>query len=150
MQNVQKIAVSVDFYTHTPKLVKFAIDVANKLGGKLIFIHVMEEILPFFDDNPESYNRLDKKVFLSLEEKMENLLMNSRLTYPECEGMILKGDITDSIVAYAEENKIDLIIMGTHGGKGIEKILLGSVAERVLKRASCPVLMYNPYKGKLQ
>ena len=150
MQNVQKIIVSVDFYTHTPKLVKFAIDVANKLGGKLIFVHVMEEILPFFDDNPESYKQLDKKIFHSLEEKMENLLKNSRLIYPECEGVILKGDITDSIVAYAEENQIDLIIMGTHGGKGIEKILLGSVAERVLKRASCPVLMYNPYKGKIQ
>jgi len=150
MQNVQKIIVSVDFYTHTQNLAKFAMDVANKLGGKLIFVHVMEVILPFPDDNPESYKLLDEKIFASLEDKMENLVEKSRRIFPECEGVILKGDVTDSIVSYAKENQIDLIVMGTHGAKGIEKILLGSVAERVLKRASCPVLMFNPYKGKIQ
>ena len=150
MQNVQKIIVSVDFYTHTQKLAKFAMDVANKLGGKLFFVHVMEVILPFPDDNPESYKQLDEKIFESLENKMENLVEKSRHIYLECEGVILKGDVTDSIVSYAKEDQIDLIVMGTHGAKGIEKILLGSVAERVLKRASCPVLMFNPYKGKIQ
>ena len=42
----------------------------------------------------------------------------------------------------------DLIVLGTHGSRGIEKILLGSVAERVLKRAACPVLVVNPYRGE--
>ncbi|MBV5318446.1 MAG: universal stress protein, partial [Desulfobulbaceae bacterium] len=52
------------------------------------------------------------------------------------------------IVEYAEKQATDLIIMATHGAKGIEKILLGSVAERVVKRASCPILLFNPYKGE--
>ena len=62
--------------------------------------------------------------------------------------MVLRGDTVDAIIEYVEEKKIDLIIMGTHGAKGIEKILLGSVAERVLKRVSCPTLIFNPYKGE--
>ena len=51
----------------------------------------------------------------------------------------------DSIVAYAKEKEADLIIIGTHGRKGIEKIMLGSVAERVIKHAPCPTLIYNPH-----
>ena len=58
------------------------------------------------------------------------------------------GDPVDEIVQIAGAKKSDLIIIGTHGTKGLEKILLGSVAERVLKRADCPVLIMNPFKMK--
>jgi len=51
-------------------------------------------------------------------------------------------------VAFARDNAVDMIIMATHGAKGIEKILLGSVADRVLKRAHCPTLVFNPYRGE--
>ena len=58
------------------------------------------------------------------------------------------GDPAKNIVQYSEDHPTDLIIIGTHGAKGIEKVLLGSVAERVLKRAGCPTLVYNPYRGE--
>ena len=58
----------------------------------------------------------------------------------------MKGDTVYEIVAYAKNQKADLIVIGTHGTRGLEKILLGSVAERVLKRAHCPTLIINPYK----
>ena len=58
------------------------------------------------------------------------------------------GPAGETIAKVAESGKYDLIVMGTHGARGIEKILLGSVAERVLKRAACPVLIVNPYRGE--
>ncbi len=93
-----------------------------------------------------------------LEEFRENLLSDARIKMSKlvddskekcsgCTGEVTYGDPVDQIVEYAMEKHSDLIIMGTHGAKGLEKILLGSVAERVLKRAHCPVLIMNPFKG---
>ena len=79
---------------------------------------------------------------------MADFLEGLKAKCPGCEGVVLLADAADSIVALAEERKADLIIIGTHGAKGIEKVLLGSVAERVLKRAGCPTLVYNPYRGE--
>ncbi len=59
---------------------------------------------------------------------------------------ILIGDAASEIIRYAQEEKIDLIIMGTHGRKGLEKALFGSVAEKVVKNSPVPVLTINPYK----
>jgi nucleotide-binding universal stress UspA family protein len=79
---------------------------------------------------------------------MAALIEKSSKLCPDCKGVVLNGDVADTLVEYAKENDIDLIVMGTHGAQGIEKILLGSVAERVLNRSSCPVLVFNPYKGQ--
>ena len=61
---------------------------------------------------------------------------------------VTEGRIANAVVEEAGVSGCDLIVMGTHGARGIEKILLGSVAERVLKRAACPVLIVNPYRGE--
>lgn len=150
MEKVQNIIVSVDFYQHTQKLVDFSIDLANRLDGKITFIHVLEKVLPYYDYSPESYKAFDDKLIAHAENKMEVLVDKVKGTLPETEGIVLRGEVVDSIVTYAKDKKADLIIMGTHGSKGIEKILLGNVAERVLKRAPCPVLMFNPYKGAVE
>lgn len=149
MEKVQEIIVSVDFQKHTQQVAEFALDVANRLGANLTFVHVLEVVLPYSDYSPESYKNFDDKLLAHAQGSMEVLVEKSKNKLPSCKGVVLRGEVIDAIVAYAKETKADLVIMGTHGAKGIEKILLGSVAERVLKRAPCPVLMYNPYKGKV-
>ena len=64
---------------------------------------------------------------------------------PTCEGLdvsykTLAGNAADSIVEYAEDNQIGMIVMGTHGYTGLSRLVLGSVAERVVRSAHCPVL----------
>jgi len=149
MEKAQELLVSVDFQQHTQKLVDFAIDVAKRLNAHLTVIHVLEFIIPYDDYSPESYKKFDDKLLAHVENKMEVLIEQCKTSIPECKGVVLRGDVIESIVTSAKDSKADLIIMGTHGAKGIEKILLGSVAERVLKRAPCPVLMFNPFKGKV-
>ena len=56
------------------------------------------------------------------------------------------GDVAATINSFAEKEGMDMIVMGTHGYKGLEHALFGSVAERVIKMAPCPVLSINPYK----
>ena len=62
----------------------------------------------------------------------------------EHEVIIAEGDIWDWVSNHIEKDRIDLVVMGTHGRKGLGKVLLGSVAENILRRAPCPVLTVNP------
>lgn len=60
-------------------------------------------------------------------------------------GTVVVGDVAEAIVGFSSEQEHALIAMGTHGYKGLEKIMFGSVADKVVKSASCPVLTINPY-----
>jgi len=149
MDKTQEIIVAVDFQQHTEKLVDFAVDIANRLNAKLTVIHVLKAVIPYSDYSPESYKNFDEKLLAHVENKMEVLVEKCQKSFPQCKGVVLRGDVIESIVDFAKDARPDLLILGTHGAKGIEKILLGSVAERVLKRASCPVLMFNPFKERV-
>ena len=151
MKTIEKVVVPVDFHQHTNDLADFAIGVATKLEASVLFVHVAsvaEHALSLLDYSAEAFKLLNEKINAHAEEKMAALIEKSKTLCPGCNGVVLNGDVADALIAYTMENNIDLIIMGTHGAQGIEKILLGSVAERVLKRSSCPVLVFNPYKGE--
>lgn len=151
MKTIDKIIVPVDFHQHTNELADFAIGIATKLEASVLFVHVAsvaEHALSLLDHGPEAFKLLNEKINAHAEQRMAALLEKSKEVCPGCKGLVLNGDVADALIAYSMENSIDLIIMGTHGAQGIEKILLGSVAERVLKRSSCPVLVFNPYKGE--
>jgi nucleotide-binding universal stress UspA family protein len=151
MQNIEQIVVPVDFHQHTDELVAFAANIANKLGAKVTFIHVAEhitEMARYADVYPTSFAAIDEEIFGYARKKMDDLVAKTKLDCPGCEGQVLKGDAADGIVDFVKGKDNCLIIMGTHGAQGIEKIMLGSVAERVLKRAACPILVFNPYRGE--
>ena len=65
-------------------------------------------------------------------------------------GEIISGDIAEGIVNYASWANAQLIVMGTHGYKGLNRLLLGSVAEKVIKTACCPVMTINPYRMEFE
>jgi nucleotide-binding universal stress UspA family protein len=70
-----------------------------------------------------------------------------RIDHHDCPRVVLAtrlGPISDQIVAYARENAIDMIVIGTHGRRGLAHALIGSVAELVVRKASCPVLAVRP------
>ena len=142
---IKKIITPVDFENNTSKLVEFAFYIARQLSAEICFCHVVE---PFATGDmmlgSPSFVTFEKERRANAEERMINLIKDNEARSPSCSGKVLVGDITDEIVAYAKD--ADMIIMGTHGAKGLEKILLGSVAERVLKKAGCPCLIMNPYK----
>jgi len=148
MKEIRQIVVPVDFHQHTSDLAEFAISIANKLGGKITFIHVIELVGYYQDLTIISPKEIDAELKAMAEVKMKALLEKYASLAPNCSGMVIIGDTADTLVEYAQTNDADMIIMGTHGARGIKKILLGSVAERVLKRAHCPVLTINPYKGE--
>ena len=144
---IKKIVVPVDFQKNTQKLVEYAAFIARKLSAEISFCHVLE---PFVMGDmmlgSPSFSDFDVKRSSDAEERMANLIQDIDLVSPHSSGRVLLGDTVDEIVGYAKQESADMIIIGTHGAKGLEKILLGSVAERVVKRAGCPCLVMNPYK----
>lgn len=147
---MDRIVVPVDFYQHTDGLVDFAVEIAKKLGGKVTLLHV---VVPIIEPGigftfPISMKSINDELLAEAWNKMNALVERYAATSPGCQGVVLDGDTVDAIVNYVRDNLGDLLIIGTHGYRGIHKIMLGSVADRVLKRVSCPILLYNPYRGQ--
>lgn len=150
MEKVKKIVVPVDFSENTEKLVEYALYMGKELSATLYFVNVVGVYsgdAMFGMPNSLEFN---KSYEANIRERMGSLIEDVIGKYPDCIGKVLLGDPVDEIVAYAEREEADMIIISTHGAKGWEKILLGSVAERVVHKAHCPVLFMNPAKFSLK
>ncbi len=146
MQETNSIVVPVDFSGITNKLVDYAVDMANRLSKVIHFVHAVHF---YAGDSMIGFTyatECEAKLIKDAEERMQNLVTDNNERCKGCTGDVVIGDPVEKIVEFAQAKNSDMIIISTHGIKGIEKILLGSVAERVLKRAHCPVLFLNPFK----
>ncbi len=146
MQAINTILVPVDFSEHAPKLLRDAIYMANRLGARLDIIFVVESLSRYSGMTiPHiSLAKLGEELRASAARKMDAFLdENMDETVPH-RAQILHGDVAEQIVAHAVTNGSDLIMIATRGFRGLERAIFGSVAERVLKNAPCPVLTINP------
>ena len=147
MKEIKKIFVPVDLDKNTDQIAGYAAFVAKKLAAHLIFYHGVEFLassemaLGSFSYEDYTSAKIDQS-----EKQLTELTEKIKAQGCSCESKVTVGDIVDEITGLAEKQGADMIIMGTHGKRGLEKILLGSVAERVLKGAHCPVLVVNPYR----
>ena len=131
----QTILVPVDFSVGTATQVRVARDLARSSSGSLILLHVREPVLdpdvfaPLPDDEGSDFH-------LMLEAMKLDLTRDGFRVESRC----VKGTPAHEILNMASEEEADLIVMGTHGRTGLKHVLMGSVAERVVRGASCPVL----------
>ena len=148
MEKISNIVVPVDFYENTEKLVEYAAYVGKAFSAQLHLINVVGIYagdgmfgMPFSRELKAAYED-------GAKARMATLLEELQKSCPDSSGTVMLGEPVDEIVAFADEKTADMIIISTHGAKGWEKILLGSVAERVVHRANCPVLFMNPFTMK--
>ena len=113
----------------------------------LTFVHVIQNLPDFLGYEPASMELLEQKFNTHAEKKMAGVMESVKAKCLECDGDILKGETVEAIIAYAGKVHADLIVIASHGAQGIEKVLLGSVADRVIKGAPCPVLVFNPFRN---
>jgi nucleotide-binding universal stress UspA family protein len=147
MQEIKQIVVPVDLEKNTQKLIDFAIYMANQLDCEISFFHGVEYVpvgemalgnFPYKDYNSARVQNAKKA--------LEVIVQNATGKCKKCSSKVVIGDVVDEIIDYAKDRNANMIIIGTHGKRGLEKILLGSVADRVVKAAHCPVLVMNPYR----
>lgn len=147
MKACNTILVPVDFREHTLTLADFALSITEKLGAaQVTFVHVLPHLPDYSDYKPDTLQQLEAQFGTYAEGKMSALLQSFRGRAGNINGTVVKGEAAEAIIACAHEHPADLIIIATHGSQGIEKVLLGSVADRVIKGAPCPVLVFNPFR----
>ena len=141
----QKILVAVDGSTASLRGLDEAIKVAKSTGGRLLLVHVVDELVIATDYVPTVYSA---PIFEALRESGARILAQTatvvRRADLSCEQKLvetLSGRVADEIVKQAGEWRADLIVMGTHGRRGLERLALGSDAEMVLRLSSVPVLL---------
>ncbi len=145
-----KILVPVDFSEYTDEIMEYALEVAKRFGSSLHLIHViptMDYFTPY-----ESFIALENveaaQKAIEAEVKKQLEATAGSITGIAVTKAMRTGAAFVEITEYAESEGIDLIVMGTHGKGGIEHLLLGSVAGRVIRRAPCPVLTIRPAKKR--
>ncbi|MGW8192941.1 MAG: universal stress protein [Desulforhopalus sp.] len=144
MNAITEIVAPVDLEENTEKVVDYAVTMSEKLSANLTILHVVELLRPVGEMvmGSTTVAEYNKNRLTHAQELLDKILADR----PGCKVEVVIGEIVDEIIAYAKNKKADLIIIGTHGSKGLEKLLLGSVAERVVKNAHCPTLVMNPFK----
>ncbi|MEW6518527.1 MAG: universal stress protein [Thermodesulfobacteriota bacterium] len=145
---VKKILVPVDFSENSNRIIQYGAYVAGKFGAEMEAIFVAQT----FQDYSEFFEphmpviQFEEDLIASARERMKTFLAEALEPDVVCKGVVMAGDIAETIIDYAGEQQVDLVVMGTHGYKGLEKVLFGSVAEKVVKKSPCPVLTINPYR----
>lgn len=140
MTSFRHILVPVDFEPPSKRALEVAIDFAAKFESRLTVFHA-------WDTPPYVYAGLpyiSANVWSAMEEaakqQLDATLTEARERLPRAQAVLARGPAAFEILAEIDRAKVDLVVLGTHGRRGLNRVLLGSVAERVVRGSSVPVL----------
>lgn len=142
MANIKKILFPTDFSDNSNYAFDYALDLAKKFGARLYILHVIHELIDttgFYVPNI-SLDQLQTDLVKGAEEMMDRFIKEKMGDFKEYETMNIIGLPHIEVMNVAKDKGIDMIVMGTHGRTGIDRVLFGSTAEKVVKKAPCPVL----------
>lgn len=138
---LRTILVPVDFSERSRAALNYAITLAQDFGGLLMVLHVLDPLLAAGRLESARLRQLKSSSRREAEEQLQALRPELVQSGVRTQLFLRSGPATDIIVAFAVAKKADLIIMGSQGRTGLRRLLIGSVAERVVRHASCPVLV---------
>lgn len=152
LMDIKKVITPIDFSDNSRLVAESAAYLAGKFGASLDLVFIVqnfEDYSGFFVPQMSMPN-LEQDLIEGAEEKMASFCAEQDDFFKKAGVSIVQhhvfmGDVAERIVEFAAEIKGDLIVMGTHGYKGLEKIMFGSVADKVVRSAPCPVMTINPY-----
>ena len=142
MLTIERILCPVDFSEFSDRACDYAHSFARHFGAKLFVLHVAEPFVPMDPSSisPSLIDQVYAQNIADAEEKVRELAVRQNWNDVEHEVVLERGAVADAILRFVEGNNIDLITMGTHGRRGLDRLVLGSVTERILRTARPPVL----------
>jgi nucleotide-binding universal stress UspA family protein len=139
---IKRILFPTDFSEGAMNALPYAVDMVRHYGAKLYMLHVIYDIatasglyIPHI-----SVDEMYKELKAEARKELEKFGAIERQDVKNIEYAILRGVPYEEILKFVEKNNIDLVVIGTHGRKGLDRVLFGSTAERVVRNAPCPVL----------
>ena len=142
MKPFEKILTAVDFSENSDFAFEYALTLAKQFQAELTIMHVINEPVDLrgFYVPHISFEQLEKEIEEGAEKMMEKFCQTRMVDYTNYKTTIITGIPYEEIIRKAEETGASLIVLGTHGRTGLDHIIFGSTAERVVRSASCPVL----------
>ncbi len=135
MITIKKIICPVDFSELSRKALQYSNEFARLSNAKVFLVGVIE------NDPTITYSHGLEKERLESDQKLLALIEEEKMAGIVADYVIYEGFAEECILDYAKRQEADLIIMGSHGRRGLKRMILGSVAEHVIRRAPCPVLV---------
>lgn len=143
MIDLHRILIPTDFSKFSQIALTYASAFAEKFAAELYLLHVIQDLAVFIPDMitvaPPPVPTVEQMT-KAVQEAFDRIIKDNRLDRFPIHRDVREGTPFYEIVRYAKEQNIDLIIMGTHGHTGLTHMLLGSVTEKVVRKAPCPVL----------
>jgi universal stress protein A len=147
---IKSILAPTDFSAHSEQAVRYACRLAERLDSELHLLHVLSEIVPAGPD-PLLMPMMPAQFYKESEDRAQETLDRSLDPSWGKLSKVIKavrwGSPVESIVSYAVDHRVELVIISTHGRTGLSHVLLGSVAERIVREAPCPVLTIRDRTG---
>jgi len=151
---MKKILVPCDFSKPAINAFRFAVDVAAKSNGTVHLLHVVElpvlhdtVLMPVLSFEEQLLNEMKERT----ETEFDKLVKKYSVEGVKVSSDIETGATAKSILEYADENKIDLIVMGSHGASGFREFFIGSNAEKIVRSSTVPVLIIKQqFKGPVK
>lgn len=143
---MKKILVPVDFSRVTEATLATAGKMAGAWGSELLLLHVAAPEPEFvgYETGPASVRQAVAHQLSAQHQQLQSLRQTMSAQGVKVTALLIQGYVTEKILAEAERWPADLIIMGSHGHGGLHHVLMGSVAEGVLRKARCPVMLVPP------
>jgi nucleotide-binding universal stress UspA family protein len=149
MKEIKKILFPVDLSAVSSMLAPAVISLAGKFDAEVHLLFVagsFEKFKTFYIPHP-SLKSFGEEVLRGGEKKLKEFVEEFFGEFPRWKTVVVQGDPAEEILKYVSSEKLDLVIMGTHGRKGLDRILFGSVANQVVQNSPAPVLTINPYRS---
>jgi universal stress protein A len=146
MSAFSRVLVPIDFGTESKAVLRIATSLARALGASLYLVHVVRD--PYLAvDLPELYAvdwaKLRADLVAETTSRLEALA--AEITHPHVTCDVWVGSAPETIIQAAIDGRADLIVMGTHGRGAMGQLFIGSVADRVIRHAPCPVVTVGPF-----
>ena len=147
---IKKVLVPIDFSDYSKNALNYAVDFAKHFKSELYLIYVVEPVIypPDFSMGQIAIPSVDLEMDKRAKEELDNLAKKQIPSELNTHVLVKTGKPFIEIIETASETDADIIIIATHGHSGVEHILFGSTAEKVVRKAPCPVLtLREPIKG---
>ncbi len=139
---IRKILVPYDFSLHSKYALDWAIELAEKWQARVVLVQIVHILPRVVDIHTDVYARVEQNQLAAAQKSLEAVCAEKTEGSPiilDCH--VRRGVPFQAVCDEAEAQKADLIVMGSHGRTGLSHVFIGSVAERVIRHAPCPVLV---------
>ncbi|MDL2316726.1 universal stress protein [Desulfovibrio sp. OttesenSCG-928-A18] len=145
MASIKKIICALDLSQHSALVAEYAVAVAKAFDAEIVAVYAAPALTQYvgFHVPPSSIENFVGEIVSGAEKTMQEFV-SEHFSGVKATGKVVNGYAAEEILNMIEQSGADLLIMGTHGRKGIDRILFGSVAEKIVKSSPIPVMTVRP------